>query len=253
MNKKLVQEQFGVNAEKYVGSKVHAKGASLNRLLELVDPQPAWKVLDVATGAGHTALSFAPFVAEVTATDITPEMLEQTTKLAAERQIKNLKTQYADAEDLPFADHIFDLVTCRIAPHHFPDIAQFVHEAARVLKPGGILAVVDNVVPAGAAGDTINAFEKLRDPSHGRCLSLPEWTTMYQTARLLVTHVETLTKTMDFDWWARRMTNDEEVIVRLRHILRSVSGEAREYLQPGREDGKETFQLQEGLIIGQRL
>ncbi len=253
MNKKLVQEQFGANAEKYVGSKVHAKGASLNRLIELVNPQPTWKALDVATGAGHTALTFAPFVVEVIATDITPEMLEQTAKLAAERQIKNLKTQYADAEDLPFEAHSFDLVTCRIAPHHFPDIAQFVQEAARVLKAGGILAVVDNVVPAGAAGDTINAFEKLRDPSHGRCLSLPQWTTTFQAAHFQVTHVETLIKTMDFEWWARRMTNDEEIIDRLRHILHSVTAEARQYLQPGLEDGKEIFHLQEGLIIGQRL
>jgi ubiquinone/menaquinone biosynthesis C-methylase UbiE len=253
MSKKLVQAQFGANAEKYVTSTVHAKGASLARLLQLAAPQPTWQMLDVATGAGHTAITFAPFVAAVLASDITPEMLQQTAKLASERQISNLKTQYADAEALPFAAGSFDLVTCRIAPHHFPDIARFVQEAARVLKADGTLAVVDNVVPQGEAGNYINAFEKLRDPSHGRCLSLPEWRTNYEAAQLQVTHVETLDKTMDFEWWARRLTNDEATIEQLRQLLQTATGAAQHYLQPTQTADKEIFHLQEGLIIGRRF
>jgi protein-L-isoaspartate O-methyltransferase len=50
---------------------VHAQGPGLARLVELTQPQPEWRVLDVATGAGHTAFAFAPFVREVTAVDIT--------------------------------------------------------------------------------------------------------------------------------------------------------------------------------------
>lgn len=250
MSKKRVQEQFGANAEKYVGSKVHAKGASLARLLELVQPQSDWKALDVATGAGHTALTFAPHVAEVVASDITPEMLQQTEKLAAERHIHNLKTEYADAESLPFAAGTFDLVTSRIAPHHFPDVALFVRESARVLRPGGVLAVVDNVVPDGAAGAYINAFEKLRDPSHGRCLSLPEWIADFEAAGLTVTHTETLEKEMDFEWWARRMTNDEDTIGQLQTLLAEAEGGARQYLRPGHDGEKAIFYLQEGIIIG---
>ena len=75
MPKSLVQEQFGATAAHYLTSKPHAKGKSLERLVELAKPQPAWRVLDVATGAGHTAYAFAPHVARVWATDITEEML----------------------------------------------------------------------------------------------------------------------------------------------------------------------------------
>jgi len=82
MSKTLVQQQFGANAANYLTSAVHAKGASLARLVELVAPQKSWVALDVATGAGHTAAAFAPHVARVVASDLTPEMLVQTQKLA---------------------------------------------------------------------------------------------------------------------------------------------------------------------------
>ena len=51
--KTLVQQQFGANAAAYATSAVHAKGASLARLVELVKPGADWSVLDIATGAGH--------------------------------------------------------------------------------------------------------------------------------------------------------------------------------------------------------
>ena len=63
MTKDLVQQQFGAHAAAYATSTVHAKGASLGRLVELVKPQPQWQALDIATGAGHTAAAFAPHVA----------------------------------------------------------------------------------------------------------------------------------------------------------------------------------------------
>ena len=94
----------------------------------------------------------------------------------------NISFETADAEDLPFADASFDLVTCRIAPHHFQHIDRFLAESHRVLRDGGVLAVVDNVVPAGDAGDYVNAFEKLRDPSHHRALALDEWMDAFAAA-----------------------------------------------------------------------
>ncbi len=143
----LVQQKFGAAAADYAASAVHAKGASLARLVELVAPQPDWRVLDVATGAGHTAIALAPHVAHVVASDITDEMLAQAGKMAADKGLANLETARADAGALPFADQSFDLVTCRLAAHHFPDPAAFVGEAWRVLKPGGTLALVDNIRP----------------------------------------------------------------------------------------------------------
>ena len=63
----------------------------------------------------------------------------------------------AKAEALPFEDATFDLVTSRIAPHHFESIPTFLDGTRRVLKPGGRFALVDNVVPAGSVGTGFNA------------------------------------------------------------------------------------------------
>lgn len=250
MSKSLIKEQFGANASAYVTSQPHAKGASLSRLVELVQPLSHWQMLDIATGAGHTAFIFAPHVAHVWATDITPEMLVLANQQAQEKRLSNITVETADAEALPYDDARFDLVTCRIAPHHFGDVALFVREVVRVLRPGGILAVVDNIVPAGPAGDYVNAFEKLRDPSHGRCLSLDEWLALYQTSSLAILQRETLTKQMNFEEWAAR--HDTTMQRYLRAMLSEVRGEAATFLQPAFSAQVTTFTLQEAIIIGQR-
>lgn len=157
----LIQQQFGANADKYATSAVHARGESLARLVELTHPQPDWLVLDVSTGAGHTALAFAPRVVRVIAVDLTPEMLETARRLANERGITNIEFKPADAHALPFDDNTFDLVTNRIALHHYTDARQAIAEMARVLKPNGILGFTDNTVPPNKQlGGYINHFEK---------------------------------------------------------------------------------------------
>ncbi len=250
MRKDDVRQEFGKHAESYRRSVVHAEGASLKRLVELVQPEADWSVLDIATGAGHTAFAFAPHVREVLATDITPEMLAQTVKGAAERALENVTVAHAEAEDLPYpADH-FDLVTCRIAPHHFSDLAAFVRESARVLRSGGILAVVDNIVPEGAAGAYVNAFEKLRDLSHGRCLSAREWVTLIEGQGLDLKRLEKLRKQMSFSFWAQR--HGAEMQSYLRAMLDLATGEAFDFLRPAIDNGDLVFHLEEGLFIAKK-
>ncbi|MBI3741577.1 MAG: methyltransferase type 11, partial [Chloroflexi bacterium] len=77
----VIRKQFGAHAADYATSATHAQGASLARLIELTDPQNNWTMLDVSTGAGHTAFTFALYVAKIIAVDLTPEMLEQARKL----------------------------------------------------------------------------------------------------------------------------------------------------------------------------
>src|SRR5215211_7274512 len=119
MSKSLSQAQFGQNAAEYLTSKPHAQGKSLDRLVALTCPQPHWQALDIATGAGHTAYAFAPHVARQWATDITDEMLSLVRGEVAKRKLANMRVAQAKAEALPFGDASFDLVSCRVAPHHF--------------------------------------------------------------------------------------------------------------------------------------
>jgi len=264
MSKTLVQQQFGANAANYSTSAVHAKGASLGRLVELVKPGKDWIVLDVATGAGHTAAAFAPHVTKVVASDLTPEMLTEARKLAAAKGLANMETAAADAEHLPFGDQSFDLVTCRIAPHHFPDVAAFVGESRRVLKPGGIFALVDNVSPDrhtapgfsegeyAEAAATYDAFEKLRDPSHGRALSTVEWLDLMAARGLTLLHKEHAPKAMEFAAWCKNMAVEDETVLRLRSILASVSPALQSYLQPRPENDKLTFTLFELIALARK-
>jgi ubiquinone/menaquinone biosynthesis C-methylase UbiE len=165
-----------------VESKTHRLGASLARLLELVPAEPQWQVLDVAAAVGYTAYAFAPHVAHVWVTDITTEMLALARQEAADRGLLNVTVEVADAEALPYEAGRFDLVTCRIAPHHFGDIPRFVREAARVLAPGrsggpgGYLAVVDNVVPDGPAATTSTPSRSCATPATtAACRSTNGW------------------------------------------------------------------------------
>ncbi len=264
MNKSLVQQQFGAHAAAYATSTVHAKGASLKRLVDLVQPKRDWQALDVATGAGHTAAAFAPYVAHVIASDLTAEMLAEAAKLAAAKGLANMETARADAEALPFGDARFDLVTCRIAPHHFPHVPTFVAEVWRVLKAGGTFALVDNISPdalstpgfsapeLGDAALAYNAFEKLRDPSHGRCLGMSEWADVLTDAGFAVLHTERLPKDMEFDPWAERMGTDRATIARLRTMLTEGSPALKAFLKPRLEEGRLWFSLDEAIVIARK-
>jgi SAM-dependent methyltransferase len=264
MTKSLVQQQFGAHAAAYATSPVHAKGASLGRLVELVEPQRHWQVLDIATGAGHTAAAFAPHVAHVVASDITGEMLDEARKLAAAKGFANMAAAAADAEALPFEDRRFDLVTCRIAAHHFTDVPRFVREVKRVLRDGGTFALVDNIAPdflstpgfldadLRAAALAYNVFEKVRDPSHGRCLGLTEWGGIIGAAGLHLKHSERLPKDMEFAPWAARMTADAATVARLRAMLEEGSPALQAFLKPRLEAGQLWFTLDEAIIIARK-
>ncbi len=244
------RRQFGANAANYATSEVHAKGASLARMVEIADPSPEWLALDVATAAGHTAFAFAPHVREVIATDLTPEMVELASQRAGELGIANVGTRIADAESLPFEAERFDLVTCRIAPHHFPAPDRFVAEVARVLRPGGVAVIVDNIVPDDASvARFCNDWEKRRDPSHVRCLSVGEWTELFEANGLEIDVVELVPKRMDFTAWADNMSVPVDTRVELLHDLLNADAAVTAFLQPSGTTTEDAgFVLTEGLF-----
>ncbi|MGB1253611.1 MAG: class I SAM-dependent methyltransferase [Candidatus Promineifilaceae bacterium] len=256
MNKATIQQtvqaQFGRSAADYVTSSVHAKGWTLQRMVDLVQPQADWKMLDIATAGAHTAIIFAPHVAHVVASDITQEMLEVAAGHSAEKGITNISFEYAEAGNLPFNDNSFDLVTCRIAPHHFPDIFTFLRECHRVVKAGGTVAIVDNIVPDGLGGDYINAFEKLRDPSHVSCNSAEMWEQDIYGAGLTLTHKETGNMAIPFDSWVTRMRVSDDNRLRLKALLAQAPDEAASSLTPKFDGDTITFYLQRIVLIAKK-
>lgn len=247
MSKTLSQREFGANVAHYFSSKPHASGRSLDRLIELTDPKPEWHMLDIATGGGHVAYSFAPRVARVWATDVTDEMLRFVREETVRRQLGNVRLAFAQAEALPFEDGIFDLVTCRIAPHHFESIDVFLDEARRVLKPSGRFALVDNMVPDGVVGTYINALDRLRDPSHRRALSLDGWRAALQAHRFVILHEEQLSKRIEFASWASR--HDAWMRSLLEALIVETSPSVAAYLDARSQEGGLYFRQDEALFI----
>lgn len=232
-SKRLSQQRFSKFAGKYVTSAVHAKGAELDRLVEIAHPQPEWIVLDIATGGGHTALKFAPFVKRVVATDITPKMLDTAREFIGSQGAKNVTFQLADAEDLPFEAGSFHLVTCRIAPHHFSDCPRFVCEAARVLKTGGMLLVQDHVTSEEeGCAHYVEEFERLRDPGHNLAYPESSWRRMFRDSGLKVEHTEQFIIKHEFLSWAERQGCTPEVIQRLIGMVKDAPPSVVEWMQP---------------------
>ncbi len=253
-NKAKVREQFGAASEAYAKSEVHAKGESLSLVVDLVKPQKDWRALDVGTGAGHTAMAIAPQVARMIATDITMEMLVKTSELAKARGITNLNVEIADAESLPFGDASFDLVTCRLALHHFSDPQAALNEFSRVLKPGGVLGFVDNIViDDEPAAEYYNAFEKIRDPSHHRVYSLPQLSSMMKVAGLKIEKTSQLKKEVEFQDWTDRQRVSKDDKKRLLEMISSLPSPLRSMLTPRHADGTLYFSLLEAVIVAKKI
>lgn len=187
-DKEAIQRQFGVTAEAYVQSQGHATGADLERIAQLAQEVEvrAW-ALDVATGGGHTARTIAPYYTQVVLSDLTEPMLRAAYQAFPTEFRGQTHLVQADAECLPFLAASFDLVTCRIAPHHFKRPAHFVQEVTRILRPGGRFILVDSTVPRDPTSAAwLNSLEGLRDPTHHRTLSVREWTNLVLDSRLRI-------------------------------------------------------------------
>jgi ubiquinone/menaquinone biosynthesis C-methylase UbiE len=253
MTRKDVQQQFAPNAAQYARAEYFGVNAALAEMVDAMKPQPAWRMLDVATGGGHTAFAFAPKVQQVIATDVTPAMLHAAAAVAHERNLHNITFEAADAEALPYDDATFDAVTCRIAAHHFSDAGEGVRQMARVTKAGGLVGLIDPVVPyERAAADAINAWEMLRDPSHVACLTVNGWSSLFCAANLDAVHINTFDVDVDFDDLMSRAGRDAKTTAELRRQLLHGSAGLREFFKPREHEGRLIFTWPQVLIVGRK-
>lgn len=188
------QQQFDRQAAHYNEQWNQWNEASLAWMLERAECKPDDRLLDVATGTGFTAFAFAPRVGEVVGLDISAGMLEQARARAASQNMSNITFQQGPAEALPFPDGKFDIVTSRVAPHHFLLLNKFLQESWRVLKPGGRLLITDTSVPDAApeVDEWQNGVEQLRDKSHVRNYPPAEWREVTENAGFQVEEIELL-------------------------------------------------------------
>jgi ubiquinone/menaquinone biosynthesis C-methylase UbiE len=223
-----IRQVFGAAAASYAASAVHAAGPDLDAMLAAAELAGGEQVLDLGCGTGHTALAFAARGAEVEALDLTLEMLTQGRRTAAQRGLANVHFREGDAAHLPFADASFDVVASRLSAHHYarPELA--VREAARVLRPGGCLLLVDSVAPEDTPQDTfLNTIEVLRDPSHARDHTVEQWCRICQAAGLAPEQLGSWSYRIAFDEWVERFTTPAPEVAQLRRLLAGAPDEAR--------------------------
>jgi SAM-dependent methyltransferase len=123
------------------------------------------KVLDVAGGAGNTALAAARRWAEVVCTDYVPELLGHAQR-RAEAEGLPLRTQVADAQQLPFGDGAFDVVTSTLGAMFAPDQSRTASELLRVLRGGGRLGMA-NWTPQSWIGSQFALLARFVPPPPG--------------------------------------------------------------------------------------
>lgn len=223
----LVGTQFGDRAAAYLNSAVHASGADLDAIAAFARGWPNARVLDVGCGGGHVTFNVAPHVREVVAYDLSPEMLGVVATAARDRGLDNVETRQGVVEKLPFGDESFDVVLSRYSAHHWHDLTAGLGEAARVLKPGGVVGIVDTVSPANALLDTFyQAIELLRDCSHVRNYALAEWEAALAHAGLAGGITDRYRVRLDFASWVERMSTPEVQVAAIRALQTAVSSEA---------------------------
>ncbi|MCL5882273.1 MAG: methyltransferase domain-containing protein [Candidatus Thermoplasmatota archaeon] len=237
--KRIVVEQFGKKAREYVESRGHAQGLDLQRIIEWSHPEKTWKALDIATGGGHVARTLHPYVGLVIATDLTWNMLNAARDANIKAGADDIIYLVADAENLPFLDETFDMVTCRIAPHHFTDKGAFIREVSRVLKSKGIFIMIDNVVPGDAElGMIMNTFEKMRDRSHVECASVEDWKSMIMRNNLYILREEVEKKMYSFKEWVARTTESSEQVTQTEKFIKGMPERALDYFQVRTDNNK---------------
>ena len=193
-----MSDVWSARAQAFRESPTHREGPDLDLLVEWCEPEEGVKVLDVATGGGHVARRLREEGCTVVTVDRAPGMQPDVV---------------SRAEDLPFADGSFDVVTCRIAAHHFEDVREAVGEMARIAQH--LVVIEDNVF----IDETVEEAERLRDPTHVRCYSEEEWKELLGHAGLEVEQIEHFERKPVVDDWLARVETPLEDAGRVRELL----------------------------------
>jgi ubiquinone/menaquinone biosynthesis C-methylase UbiE len=183
--------------------------------------------IDLACGPGTFTRPLAARVGRAIGADLTPAMVEKARAEAARDNMTNIEFVCADVYTLPFPDGAAGIVSCGYAVHHMTDPARALAEMARVLQPGGRLAVTDIVVPESCDADLQDRVERVRDPSHTSTLRVAEFRRHVQELGLRVLAENLHENWHDFDVWMNNAGKPpgDPVYAQVRRMMENCIGE----------------------------
>jgi ubiquinone/menaquinone biosynthesis C-methylase UbiE len=251
---RAAQEQFGRQSHRYGSGHILENIDDVRAAIQPLNLKPGARALDVATGGGHTGLYLASIACDVTLADLAESMLQGAAATAKARGL-GVATRCHSAEKMPYADASFDVVTCRVAAHHFSSPEAFVRETARVLAPQGWFVLIDGTVEDGQAEAEawMHRVEKLRDPSHHRFLMPGEWKRLAENSGLVVTRLEiTPFKQPDLDWYFETAATPPPNRQLVRELCASAPESARQLFQLAENEGRITWWWQRLTLVARK-
>lgn len=193
-----LRDRFAAAAPRIAESETRRRADLTARVRRFVQPRNDERVLDAGTGTGALAFALAPFVREVVAIDVVPELLAEGRKHGAE--FSNVTFSEADLTRLPGDFRGFDLVGTLRTLHHIrrPELA--IAELTRVTRPGGRILVVDQVAPADPlVALDLDRFERARDTTHQRTLADADFRHFFEANYLRLQRHEVVRETRELE------------------------------------------------------
>ncbi len=204
-HRETVQKQFTKTAEAFSQYAVRDTPEVTAEKVEFAKPQPTDVALDVACGPGAFVLALAPRVQFARGIDVTPEMIRRARMFQAEHQISNAAFDCGEAEQLPYPDAAFDLISCQMSLHHMSKPGLALREMVRVAKPEGRILIIDTLGPeSDTKFELHNRIESLRDPSHTSALRLTAFLQLFDELGLEFIRQTMKRRQRSFNQWMLR-------------------------------------------------
>ena len=201
--------RFDRTADRYAAA---ARSRDWSGMVAWCEPQSGDRVLDVAGGTGALAEALEGRVAEMTVADVSEPMLANVPGWA--------QRVVARAEQLPFEDGSFDLVTCVRALHHIESPTRALDEMARLAAPGGRVVIEDFLAdPDRATARRWERVERLRDAGHQRMLESGEARSRLLAAGFSVDAEESWVETIDTANWIELAGCDHPLAAGIREAV----------------------------------
>jgi len=191
-----MRARFAVTAERIAALQERRADDLADQVRSFVSTTGEERALDVGAGAGALAFALAPFVREVVAVEVVPELIE----LGRKNAPPNVTFVEGDMTKLDFERATFDLAGTLRTLHHVPRPELVIAELTRVTRPGGTMLVVDQIAPNDPiAANELNLFERARDPSHTRVLADVDFRQLFESNGLVLVKAEFVQEARELD------------------------------------------------------